>query len=42
MTDTPGRLRMMHAMIRVRVRDLDASIRFYTDLLGMTLLRRDD
>ena len=32
--------RMLHTMIRVR--DLDASIRFYTDLLGMTLLRRDD
>ena len=32
--------RMMHTMIRVR--DLDVSIRFYTELLGMTLLRRDD
>jgi lactoylglutathione lyase len=32
--------RMMHTMIRVR--DLDTSIGFYTELLGMTLLRRDD
>lgn len=34
------RLRMMHTMLRVR--DLDASIRFYTGLLGMRLLRRMD
>lgn len=26
----------------IRVRDLDASIAFYTDLLGMKLLRRQD
>ena len=32
--------RMMHTMIRVQ--DLDISIRFYTEMLGMTLLRRDD
>lgn len=32
--------RMLHTMIRVR--DLDKSIDFYTRLLGMTLLRRND
>lgn len=32
--------RMMHTMVRVR--DLDASIRFYTEMLGMSLLRKDD
>ena len=32
--------RMLHTMLRVR--DLDASIRFYTGGLGMTLLRRAD
>ncbi|MCW6507105.1 lactoylglutathione lyase [Lichenifustis flavocetrariae] len=32
--------RMMHTMIRVK--DLDVSIKFYTELLGMELLRRDD
>lgn len=32
--------RFLHTMIRVR--DLDASIRFYTEGLGMTLLRRKD
>lgn len=32
--------RNMHTMIRVS--DLDASIKFYTELLGMRLLRRDD
>jgi lactoylglutathione lyase len=31
---------MLHTMLRVR--DLDASIRFYTDVLGMKLLRRQD
>ena len=31
---------MMHTMVRVR--DLDASLDFYTRLLGMTLLRRMD
>jgi lactoylglutathione lyase len=32
--------RFLHTMLRVR--DLDASIRFYTDLLGMKELRRRD
>lgn len=32
--------RLLHTMIRVR--DLDASIGFYTKLLGMRLLRRTD
>jgi lactoylglutathione lyase len=32
--------RMLHTMIRVR--DLDVSLDFYTRLLGMTLLRRND
>ncbi len=32
--------RVMHTMIRVR--DLDASIEFYTSLLGMSLLRREE
>lgn len=32
--------RMLHTMVRVR--DLDASIDFYTKLLGMHLLRRND
>jgi lactoylglutathione lyase len=32
--------RMLHTMIRVG--DLDRSIRFYTELMGMTLLRRQD
>ncbi len=32
--------RLLHTMIRVR--DLDASIAFYTQLLGMRLLRRTD
>jgi lactoylglutathione lyase len=31
---------MMHTMIRVR--DLDRSIAFYTELLGMQLLRRNE
>ncbi len=35
-----SQFRMMHTMIRVK--DLDASITFYTTLLGMELLRRDD
>ena len=35
-----SKLRMMHVMLRVQ--DLDASIRFYTGLLGMTLIRRQD
>lgn len=32
--------RFLHTMIRVR--DLEASLAFYTGLLGMTLLRRQD
>src|ERR1700759_64207 len=32
--------RFLHTMLRVR--DLDASIRFYTDLMGMKELRRRD
>ncbi|MBI3710792.1 MAG: lactoylglutathione lyase [Proteobacteria bacterium] len=35
-----GQFRMMHTMIRVN--DLDKSIAFYTNQLGMTLLRRKD
>jgi lactoylglutathione lyase len=33
-------MRLLHTMLRVR--DLDKSIRFYTDSLGMKLLRRKD
>lgn len=33
-------MRMLHTMLRVR--DLDVSILFYTDILGMKLLRRQD
>jgi lactoylglutathione lyase len=33
-------MRMLHTMIRVG--DLDRSIRFYTEVLGMRLLRRKD
>lgn len=33
-------MRLLHTMIRVR--DLEASIAFYTDVLGMQLLRRQD
>ena len=38
----PGadKARMLHTMIRVR--DLDASLNFYTKLLGMKLLRKRD
>ena len=38
----PGadKARMLHTMIRVR--DLDASLNFYTKLLGMNLLRKRD
>ena len=34
------KLRMMHTMLRVQ--DLDASIRFYTGLLGMKLIKKLD
>ena len=33
-------MRMLHTMIRVG--DLEASIKFYTEVLGMQLLRRQD
>src|SRR3974390_3360057 len=33
-------MRMMHTMLRVT--DLDTSLRFYCDVLGMRLLRRHD
>lgn len=33
-------MRMLHTMLRVE--DLDASLHFYTDLMGMKLLRRSD
>lgn len=33
-------MRILHTMLRVR--DLEASIRFYTEVLGMKLLRRKD
>ena len=33
-------MRLLHTMLRVK--DLDASLRFYCDLLGMKLLRRHD
>ncbi len=33
-------MKLLHTMLRVR--DLDASIRFYTDVLGMKLLSRKD
>jgi len=32
--------RLLHTMVRVR--DLDKALHFYTELLGMTLLRRKD
>jgi len=34
------KFRLLHTMIRVR--DLDASLQFYTNLLGMKLLRKRD
>ena len=33
-------LRLMHTMLRVK--DLDVSLKFYTDLLGMRLIRKSD
>ena len=33
-------MRILHTMLRVG--DLDKSIAFYTEVLGMTLLRRND
>ena len=33
-------MRLLHTMLRVN--DLDESLRFYCDVLGMTLLRRKD
>ena len=43
-TSKPGadtdEFRLLHTMIRVR--DLDASLQFYTNLLGMKLLRKRD
>ena len=33
-------MRLLHTMLRVG--DLDASLRFYTEVLGMSLLRRTD
>ena len=36
----PGKARLLHTMIRVK--DLDASLKFYTELLGMKLLRKRD
>lgn len=33
-------MRMMHTMLRVT--DMDRAIAFYTDVLGMTLIRRKD
>lgn len=40
MTSSTTPHRVMHTMVRVR--DLDASLDFYTRLLGMKLLRRKD
>src|SRR5437016_11963574 len=36
----PGTPRLLHTMLRVR--DLDASLQFYTEQLGMKLLRKRD
>ncbi|MGF6232884.1 lactoylglutathione lyase [Inquilinus ginsengisoli] len=40
MSETQGRFQMMRTMIRVF--DLEKSITFYTGVLGMRLLRRED
>ncbi|TCL71253.1 lactoylglutathione lyase [Rhizobium sp. BK251] len=40
MSGTQDKFRMMHTMIRVF--DLDKSIKFYTEQLGMKLLRKDE
>jgi lactoylglutathione lyase len=40
MADKTLKFRMMHTMVRVR--DLEKSIDFYTNLLGMSLLRREN
>jgi len=40
MSQTPAAGRLLHTMIRVG--NLESSIDFYTRILGMTLLRRDD
>ena len=47
MTDTqtrpavePGKARLLHTMLRVK--DLDKSLHFYNELLGMKLLRKRD
>ena len=40
MTETNGKPRVLHTMVRVR--DLDRSIAFYRDDLGMNVLRRLD
>jgi lactoylglutathione lyase len=38
--DKPERYRMLHTMLRVM--DIDASLKFYTEQLGMKLLRKKD
>ena len=40
MNDSNSKFRLLHTMIRVL--DMDKSINFYTNLLGMKLLRRKD
>jgi lactoylglutathione lyase len=40
MSDTPSENRLLHTMIRVM--DLDKSVDFYTQCLGMKLIRRHD